>query len=140
VPGLTRDALQQWRAATTQLGLPLHCHYSGIWDKAAGKKFGEADWETMMGVQTSAEKDAVKTERLVGDRATHVYGDTYTRTRGNTSAYTWGNSYTAFMGAKEDLLFGQTLTTSLSHKTDIQMGGREDVYLGFNFWRLNIGY
>ncbi|MCF7837460.1 MAG: alpha-L-fucosidase [Candidatus Marinimicrobia bacterium] len=40
-PGLTHDALAQWRAATRQLGLPLHCHYSGIWDKAAGAKHPE---------------------------------------------------------------------------------------------------
>ena len=40
-PGLTHDALQQWRAATRALGLPLHCHYSGIWDKAAGARHPE---------------------------------------------------------------------------------------------------
>ncbi len=38
-PGLKQDALRQWRAATKRLGLPLHCHYSGIWDKAAGAKY-----------------------------------------------------------------------------------------------------
>jgi len=37
-PGVVKDALMQWRKATRQLGLPLHCHYSGIWDAAAGKK------------------------------------------------------------------------------------------------------
>ena len=37
-PGLKKDALKQWRAATRKLGLPLHCHYSGIWDAAAGAK------------------------------------------------------------------------------------------------------
>jgi hypothetical protein len=37
-PGVVRDALAQWRAATRRLGLPLHCHYSGIWDRAAGRK------------------------------------------------------------------------------------------------------
>ncbi len=42
VPGLTHDALMQWRKATRRLGLPLHCHYSGIWDKAAGTK--HPDW------------------------------------------------------------------------------------------------
>lgn len=41
-PGLKADALKQWREATTRLGLPLHCHYSGIWDKAAAAK--HADW------------------------------------------------------------------------------------------------
>lgn len=40
-PGLTHDALMQWRQATRKLGLPLHCHYSGIWDKAAGAKHPE---------------------------------------------------------------------------------------------------
>jgi hypothetical protein len=37
-PGVKRDALKGWREATRRLGLPLHCHYSGIWDKAAGAK------------------------------------------------------------------------------------------------------
>lgn len=37
-PGVVKDAMKQWRAATTKLGMPLHCHYSGIWDKAAGAK------------------------------------------------------------------------------------------------------
>lgn len=36
--GLQRDMLQQWRKATKQLGIPLHCHYSGIWDTAAAAK------------------------------------------------------------------------------------------------------
>ncbi|RPJ49658.1 MAG: hypothetical protein EHM21_06580, partial [Chloroflexi bacterium] len=40
-PKLQADALQGWRAATQQLNLPLHCHYSGIWDKAAGEKHPE---------------------------------------------------------------------------------------------------
>lgn len=40
-PGVVKDALAQWRAATRQLGMPLHCHYSGIWDKAAGQKHPE---------------------------------------------------------------------------------------------------
>ena len=37
-PGVVKDAMAQWRQSTRQLRLPLHCHYSGIWDKAAGKK------------------------------------------------------------------------------------------------------
>ncbi len=37
-PGVRRDAMRGWRAATKQLGQPLHCHYSGIWDGAAGRK------------------------------------------------------------------------------------------------------
>jgi len=40
-PGVKRDALKGWRAATKRLGLPLHCHYSGIWDAAAGRKHPE---------------------------------------------------------------------------------------------------
>lgn len=40
-PGVKRDALEGWRQATRQLGLPLHCHYSGIWDEAAGQKHRE---------------------------------------------------------------------------------------------------
>ena len=40
-PGLAQDALAQWRAATRALGIPLHAHYSGIWDQAAGAKFPE---------------------------------------------------------------------------------------------------
>jgi uncharacterized lipoprotein YddW (UPF0748 family) len=41
-PGMVRDVLAQWRAATRELGLPLHAHYSGIWDQAAGAK--HPDW------------------------------------------------------------------------------------------------
>jgi len=41
-PGLVQDVLQQWRTATRQLGIPLHAHYSGIWDQAAGAK--HPDW------------------------------------------------------------------------------------------------
>ncbi|MEI6520153.1 MAG: alpha-amylase family protein [bacterium] len=41
VPGMVKDALAQWRAATRELGLPLHAHYSGIWDQAAGAKHPE---------------------------------------------------------------------------------------------------
>ena len=40
-PGVKRDALKGWRDSTRQLGLPLHCHYSGIWDAAAGAKHPE---------------------------------------------------------------------------------------------------
>ncbi len=41
-PGVAQDALAQWRAATRALGIPLHAHYSGIWDAAAGAK--HPDW------------------------------------------------------------------------------------------------
>ncbi len=40
-PGVVKDAMKQWRAATRRLGMPLHCHYSGIWDKAAGARHPE---------------------------------------------------------------------------------------------------
>ncbi|WP_294502205.1 alpha-amylase family protein [uncultured Victivallis sp.] len=45
-PGLRRDALAGWREQTRKLGLPLHCHYSGIWDKAAGARF--PDWHCQL--------------------------------------------------------------------------------------------
>ncbi len=35
---LSADALARWREATERLGLPLHCHYSGLWDSAAGAR------------------------------------------------------------------------------------------------------
>ena len=41
-PGVAQDALAHWRAATRALGIPLHAHYSGIWDQAAGAK--HPDW------------------------------------------------------------------------------------------------
>lgn len=41
--GLTHDALAGWREQTRRFHLPLHCHYSGIWDKAASKRF--PDWQ-----------------------------------------------------------------------------------------------
>ena len=41
-PGVKKDALKGWRAATRRLGLPLHCHYSGVWDIAAGAM--HPDW------------------------------------------------------------------------------------------------
>jgi hypothetical protein len=40
-PGVEKDALAAWRSATRRLKLPLHAHYSGIWDKAAGEKHPE---------------------------------------------------------------------------------------------------
>ncbi len=40
-PQLKADAMRGWRDATKKLHLPLHCHYSGIWDKAAGAKHPE---------------------------------------------------------------------------------------------------
>lgn len=44
-PALKQDAMAGWRAATRKLGMPLHCHYSGIWDKAAAKK--HPSWAVM---------------------------------------------------------------------------------------------
>jgi hypothetical protein len=41
-PGIVKDPLLEWRAATKKLGWPLHCAYSGIYDKAAGVK--HPDW------------------------------------------------------------------------------------------------
>ena len=40
---MVKDALSGWRAATKEMGVPLHCHYSGVWDNAAGKK--HPDWQ-----------------------------------------------------------------------------------------------
>ena len=40
-PGLKKDALEGWRAATRELGLPLTCHYSGLFDEAIGTKHPE---------------------------------------------------------------------------------------------------
>ena len=40
-PGVKKDALKGWREATRRLGVPLHCHYSGIWDNAAQEKHPE---------------------------------------------------------------------------------------------------
>jgi len=41
-PGIVKEPLKEWRAASKKLGLPLHGHYSGIYDKAAGIK--HPDW------------------------------------------------------------------------------------------------
>ena len=40
-PGIVKDPLVASRAATKELGLPLHCHYSGIFDISAGTKHPE---------------------------------------------------------------------------------------------------
>ena len=40
-PGVKKDALAGWREATRRMGVPLHCHYSGVWDTAAGEKHPE---------------------------------------------------------------------------------------------------
>jgi hypothetical protein len=67
-PGLTADALEGWRAATRQLEMPLHCHYSGIWDRAAGEK--HPDWTqvdadgTHTGAPFGATKGAATPERV----------------------------------------------------------------------------
>lgn len=39
--GLNYDALKGWRKAAKNIGIPLYCHYSGIWDAAAAEKFPE---------------------------------------------------------------------------------------------------
>ena len=38
---LHHDVLRAWREATRSLGIPLHAHYSGLWDGAAGLKHPE---------------------------------------------------------------------------------------------------
>ena len=43
--GIVKDAMAGWREATRQLGIKLHCHYSGIWDIAAATKF--PDWRVV---------------------------------------------------------------------------------------------
>jgi hypothetical protein len=40
-PGVVKDALSGWRAATKALGVPLHCHYSGLYDMSAGAQHPE---------------------------------------------------------------------------------------------------
>ncbi len=41
-PGISQELLLAWREASKKLGLPLHCAYSGIFDKAAGAM--HPDW------------------------------------------------------------------------------------------------
>lgn len=41
-PGVKRDVLAAWCKVARKLKLPLHCHYSGIWDAAAAK--AHPDW------------------------------------------------------------------------------------------------
>jgi len=40
-PGVVKDWVLAWREATKELGLPLHCHYSGVFDISAGAKHPE---------------------------------------------------------------------------------------------------
>jgi hypothetical protein len=67
-PGVVKDAMQQWRTATRKLGLPLHAHYSGVWDKAAGEK--HPDWcaldkdGKLQGATPAAGQDQPKGERM----------------------------------------------------------------------------
>jgi len=42
-----KDMMEAWRAATHRLKLPLHCHYSGIIDHAAGELHPE--WRVVQG-------------------------------------------------------------------------------------------
>jgi hypothetical protein len=46
-PHIKKDMMEAWRTATHRLKLPLHCHYSGILDHAAGEKFPE--WKVVPG-------------------------------------------------------------------------------------------
>ncbi len=41
-PGVIKDWVLEWRKATKELGLPLHCHYSGLWEITAG--INHPDW------------------------------------------------------------------------------------------------
>jgi len=67
-PELKADALAGWREATRQMGLPLHCHYSGVWDRAAGAN--HPDWTqvdadgTYTGAPFGATKGAATPERM----------------------------------------------------------------------------
>jgi hypothetical protein len=63
-PGLRADSLRGWRRAAQKLGLPLHCHYSGVWDRAAGSRHPE--W-TVVGSgaePTSAAGNQRRAERM----------------------------------------------------------------------------
>lgn len=56
-PGVKKDAMAGWRAATAKMGIKLHCHYSGVWDSAAGEKHPEwsvldVDGDRVMGNYT----------------------------------------------------------------------------------------
>jgi len=55
-PGVKQDAMAQWREATKQLGLPLHCHYSGIWDMAAAEKHPEWTVQSAPGKDQKSQK------------------------------------------------------------------------------------
>jgi len=64
-PGVVKDALLGWREATRAMGVPLHCHYSGIWDKAAGKKYPE--WAVVPSPEDAARMEGsfwVKGEKM----------------------------------------------------------------------------
>lgn len=61
-PGVMKDAMAGWRAATQQLDLKLHCHYSGILDGAAALQHPE--W-------TVLDKDA---KRIVHDPGMENHG------------------------------------------------------------------
>ncbi len=43
--GMVHDVLAAWRAATRTLGVPLHAHYSGIWDQSAAA--AHPDWRLL---------------------------------------------------------------------------------------------
>ncbi len=56
-PGVVKDVMAGWRAATAKMGIKLHCHYSGVWDSAAGEKHPEwsvldVDGDRVMGNYT----------------------------------------------------------------------------------------
>jgi hypothetical protein len=62
-PGLKKDLMVQWREATSRLGIPLHCHYSGIWDAAAAKR--RPEWAVVPYEQRDTLlKDAGKIQKM----------------------------------------------------------------------------
>lgn len=63
---LKKDALAQWREATRQLGLPLHCHYSSVYDTAAIARHPE--WAAQS-LEASALKPGQNAGAPLGSRA-----------------------------------------------------------------------
>ncbi|HEY3397946.1 MAG TPA: alpha-amylase family protein [Armatimonadota bacterium] len=57
-PGVKKDALKCWREATRRLGVPLHCHYSGIWDRAAAEKHPE--WAVVPNPKTAKTTESLQ--------------------------------------------------------------------------------
>jgi len=62
-PGVVKDAMAQWRAATRKLGLPLHCHYSGVWDQAAARNTPSGPCKTQRASQSERRSDRTRARR-----------------------------------------------------------------------------